>query len=97
MLEITQGVHVSVQAASAGQVGLRFERENQTADDASREDVQGMILVDGSWMRLEPSEIRPFDFPSKPGDPVSGIHANADGFGKVCSSWIQRWPDFKLW
>ncbi|CAL8469124.1 g8665 [Coccomyxa elongata] len=71
------------QAASAGQVGLRFERENQTADDASREDVRGMILVDGSWMRLEPSEIKAFDFPSKPGDPVSGIHANADGFGKI--------------
>ncbi|CAL8466526.1 g6062 [Coccomyxa elongata] len=71
------------QAASAGQVGLRFERENQSADDASREDVRGMILVDGSWMRLEPSEIKAFDFPSKPADPVSGIHANADGFGKI--------------
>ena len=79
-----QGVHVSMQAASAGQVGLRFERGNQSAGEAWQEDVEGIILVDGSWMRLEPSEIRAFDFPSKPGDPVSGIHANAEGFGKVC-------------
>ncbi len=77
---------MSVQAASSGQVGLRFESENQTADDVAREDVQGMILVDGSWVRMEPSEIKAYDFSSKAGDPVSGIHANADGFGKVCSS-----------
>ena len=72
-----------LQLASAGQEGLRFERENLTSDDSSREDVRGMVHVDGSWKRREPGEIKPKDFPSNPDEPVSGIHKNRAGFGKV--------------
>ncbi len=74
-----------LQAASAGQEGLRFEREEHAVEDSSREDVRGEIMgKDKEYKRLAPSEVKLKDRPCPSDDPVAGIHANRAGFGKVC-------------
>jgi hypothetical protein len=77
-------VPVALQAASKGQEGLAFTREEHASCDSSREDVRGFVLDShGNWHRAAPSEVKVQHFSAKPGNPISGIHANSAGFGKA--------------